>query len=329
MADLYASDAHFVLCRGKRPIWPGWRRRRPALDVVHLHGPEIGLIPHSIKTSALDIDEVIGDGLGELIDHHQPLVTLDTPRGFHAYYRDSIPRGNGKWSAYGCSGDIRSAKGFLRLYDGGAQRLAGALKTTDLDHCRFPADLFAAAGLPPMTRVRTKAPKTWRCKTPADIVRPEDAREGNRHICVFDRLRFWAYSADKGDCLDAWTKRVCNEALKIHQRIPVIAGQRDYSQKEALMTAWAVASWTWSGGGPFDHSPAAQRRRILKRWHGHGTTKGEAAIADRTAAIWRLHDEGRGQVSIGDAVGCSTSTVCRTLARARPPDVPQRGLFGG
>ena len=43
VAFLHDAGGHFVLCHGKRPIWPRWQRRRPGLDIVTKHGPDLAL----------------------------------------------------------------------------------------------------------------------------------------------------------------------------------------------------------------------------------------------------------------------------------------------
>ena len=49
---------HLVLVRrgAKAPVWSKWQSRKPALDVVAAHDGRIGLIPHSIGATALDLD---------------------------------------------------------------------------------------------------------------------------------------------------------------------------------------------------------------------------------------------------------------------------------
>ena len=337
LADLHGHGAAFVLCRGGRhgfrnrndklPIHAGWRHIRLPVAVVEAHGPGIGIIPYSIGTSALDVD--FGD-IGELIDATGPLVTVETLRkgGAHAYFNDDVPRPNGKWQAYGCGGDIRSAKGYLCLYPGGAEKLASALAHTDRDDCRFPADLFAAAGMELVALPALRKPRVFKVRVP-DLAPLEDVRELERGALLFDYLRFWAYAADKGDDFEAWAAACRSMAGELYRRIPVIEGQEPYELKEARATAWSVATWCWAGGGPRhhgrDHSSTAQRRRILKRWHGHGTWKGEQVIATRTTEIWRLHDAGQSGRGIAAIVGCSEPTVRRTLAAGRPSHIPVIG----
>ena len=55
LAYLHDRGAHFVLLADKKPLWKGYQKRRPALELVLQHG-EIGLVPWSIETTALDFD---------------------------------------------------------------------------------------------------------------------------------------------------------------------------------------------------------------------------------------------------------------------------------
>ena len=55
LAYLHDRGAHFVLLAGKKPLWQGYLKRRPALETV-LHSPELGIIPWSVGSTALDVD---------------------------------------------------------------------------------------------------------------------------------------------------------------------------------------------------------------------------------------------------------------------------------
>ena len=147
---LYRLGAWFVLCRpNKRPITKNWQKIRAPLGnaLRHLSNDlPLGLIPSSVSTSALDIDE--GDPT-RMIDAFPPLAELVSRQkgGRHLYYSDTLSRGNRKFSAFECAGDIRSGKGYLILYDGQAWKLLEGLRTPPADAVPFPADLFEAAGV--------------------------------------------------------------------------------------------------------------------------------------------------------------------------------------
>ena len=73
----------------------GWNRRRPSAEVAELHRSEdglLGIIPWSLRSSALDVDR--GDP-SNLFEHYDPWADLPSPRGRHAYYDDDKPRANG------------------------------------------------------------------------------------------------------------------------------------------------------------------------------------------------------------------------------------------
>ena len=266
VAFLHDGGGHFVLCHGKRPIWPRWQRRRPGLDTVVAHGQDLGLIPWSIRTSALDVDH--GE-VGELVEATSPLVTLQSPRGHHCYYEDCEGRGNANWDAFGCQGDVRSARGFLRLYEGGAERLASALRTTPSGTAPFPADLFEAMGVEAPRMLPVEAPRIFRVRAPDDLPILTSVRPGGRNNALFEHVRYWAYPQDKGKNLAAWVERVERIASEFNELFPVCLAAGEVNK-----LAWSVASWTWSGGGPMDHSPAAQRRRGIRS--GSGAARGDA-----------------------------------------------------
>ena len=313
---LHDRGGHFVLCKGKRPIWPAWQRRRPGLDVATTHGPEIGIIPWSIGTSALDID--LGD-IGELVEATMPLATLASPRGHHLYYGDDTPRGNTAWCGFGCRGDVRSARGFLRLYEGGAERLASALAWIDPSDCPFPADLFDAAGIPEPRSVPVEPATVHVLRAPRNLQRLETVQEGRRNRAVFDHLRFWAYPERKDDDLAAWRDRCLRMALAFNLLLP-----DPLPESEVADTAWSVCSWTWSGGGPLDHRPPAQSRRGVKsgevrRGVKVGRQVDKRHIADRDAGIVEaVTVEGRSMRTVARTHGLTAGAVHHIVQRDAP-----------
>ena len=302
VAYLYDRGGHYVLCHGKRPIWSRWQRRRPGLDTVLAHAGPLGIVPWSLGTSALDVDD--GD-VGELIVATAPLVTLQSPRGKHCYYEDHRGRGNKRWQRFGCRGEVRSARGFLRLYEGGADRLASALRTTPAGSTAFPADLFDAAGVDLPRTLPVERARAFKVRVPDDLPALETVREGGRNVALFDHVRFWAYVQDKGVNLDSWSARVRRIAAQCNARFP-----DPLPDDEVRRLAWSIASWTWAGGGPVDHSPAAQRRRGLKS----GKVR-RAKVADRDAAILEDRTAGMTMRAIAHKHRVGKSTVHRVLSR--------------
>ena len=296
VAYLHDRGAHFVLCHGKRAIWWRWQRRRPSLGLVLKHGREIGLIPYSVGASALDID--YGD-IGELIEAKPPLVTVASPRGAHAYYQDNTPRGNKNWQAFGCRGEVRSARGYLRLYEGGAERLASALRLTPSGTAPFPDDLFEAMGVEAPRMLPVEAPRVFRVKAPDDLPDLATMLPGGRNNALFDCVRFWSYAQDKAPNLDAWADRVERIASQSNERFPV-----PLAAGEVNRPAWSVASWTWAGGGPMDHTPATQRRRGLKS----GRVR-RAATRERDRAIVEAVEAGQSMRSVAKAYGLGALLV--------------------
>ncbi len=102
-----------------------------------------------------------------------------------------------------------------------------------------------------------------------------------------------------GGDLDTWLARVYKVSDQLHSHIPVMAGAPPFSLSEARTTALSVATFLWSGRAnrQQDHSSEAQRRRILKRWHGRGDVIQALNIKALHTAI-RI-DYGRG-LSVSD-----------------------------
>ena len=245
---LHQHGAHFVLCRDKRPLagFP-WRAHTPDLDCVLAHSGNVGIIPFSVGTSALDVDK--GEP-HQLSLFHPPLVILRSqrPGGEHFYYRDDTPRGNQQWSAFGCSGEVRSAKGYLILYRDAPVLLAHAL-ANDKAECLFPAGLLDyvepadADQLGEVLLDDLDAPGSdqLRLLTPGAPIL-ERVQKGRRNISLFDAVRFWAYRAARGYAsYDDWVRAVEIRTLAENRRFP-----EPLTERHALTTGYSVAVWTWT-----------------------------------------------------------------------------------
>ena len=254
LQTIYHAGGHFVLClEDKRPVWRSWQKLRPGLDVVLAHNGPLGLQPWSISTTALDVDA--GDP-GELVQAWPPMAVLNSRRagGRHLYYSDTAGRGNAHFEAYGCAGEIRSAKGYLILWHDGAARLADALHDPIARARRWPRDLFELAGVGAVTLPAAVKKPTYRYK-PSDQSRQtwaaaaaalelETIKQGLRNVKLFDSVRFWAYSVPRGQDLEAWTRRVRVHALEQNRRFP-----EPLDESEVKQTAYSISTWCWSGGG--------------------------------------------------------------------------------
>ena len=99
------------------------------------------------------------------------------------------------------------------------------------------------------------------------------AVEGTRHDAHFDAVRYWAYSVNLGGNLSTWLARVNEVSDQLHGRIPVTGSAHRYSRTQSRTNAVRVATFTWNIGTDYlaDYSTEAQRRRIVKRWHGQGS----------------------------------------------------------
>ena len=260
LAYLQEAGAHFVLCVDKLPIWRGWQHRRPTAEVAIAHRGQIGLMPASIGTTGLDVDQ--GDPT-QLLAHHPAWADLPSRRkgGHHLYYQDDTPRANAQWAAYGAAGQVRSGRGYLVLWNNGAAKLVQALQRGP-SGVPYPADLplFAASGLP--VPAQTYAPPATRREVealqPVTVEPLETVLPGRRNVALFDATRWWAYvawHAHRGDMAD-WHEAVAERAHSNNERFP-----DPLPEAEVTATAYSISTWVASGGGPSDHSPKAQARR--------------------------------------------------------------------
>ena len=162
------------------------------------------------------------------------------------YYRDDIPRANQQWSAFGCSGEVRSANGYLILYREAPVFLAHAL-AYDKAECSFPAGLLELVepvdlgGPVPLDDLDSADSAQLRLLTPGAPAL-ERVQKGRRNIALFDAVRFWAYGAAKlADSYDDWLRSVEIRTLAENRRFP-----EPLADRHALTTGYSIAVWTWT-----------------------------------------------------------------------------------
>ena len=315
------AGAHLVLCRpNKRPLWRGWNKRRASGEVAEVHRREcgpVGIIPWSLRATGLDVDA--GDP-SDLSAEYRPWALLPTRRkgGRHAYFDDGAPRPNSTWAARGCSGDVRGGSGYLILHDDGPSLLVDALERRVEGERPWPQDLFELVGLAPF-RVRGPVEAVCRVDTAALNRSPlielplEQIQVGARHPALWDQCRFWAYRQSKGASLVNWKARVFAYALRQNERFPRPFSQSEISDEVARL-AWSIASWTWDGHGPIDHSPEAQSRR------GTASAKVRRHLKyERDRLMVARLDAGETQRAVAREFGVSLGTVNSARARLRRP----------
>ena len=305
------NGGHLVLVeRGsKRPVWSRWQKRKPALDVVRAHDGRLGLVPYSIGSSALNVDS------GDPRDLPTPWTQYRTQRrnGAHFYYGDDEARGNQKWHAAGCSGEVRGARGYLILHNGGAGPIARAIQSgRQMNLFPFPIDLLelheAELIIPDPVKLHSVEPHG------KVSLRLEGVYEGARNISLFEVGRQWAYRQRRGNDLGAWIAGVRDFFVRNNKRFP-----DPMHVAEVRASAYSVATWIWSrfaeikpskGKGPLDHSHMAQSWR--------GTWSGQArrrATAVRDAAIIQAVERGSSLRATASAYGLTHEGVRYIVCR--------------
>ena len=322
---LHGLGAHFVLCRGgdgpkrKAAICPRWQLIKPPVANVLAHlsdGRLIGLIPFSLKTTGLDVDR--GDPARWCADYPPLAELLSEQAGrSHLYYFDDEGRRNAKWESHGCSGEIRGARGYFCLWDDEA-KLYQAVTSPPPGAVKFPADLFDAVGDPikiadvhdPTFSKNPKNRPNPNRPLPADL-ELERIYPGGRNDALFDAVRFRAYAENMGRSLYRWERRVIAYAENQNKRFPVPFGAHPGDGKrEVERIGLSVAGWTWSGGGPVDHSPPAQRRRGIKSGRGRRLN-----TKDRDAAMVAYYVAGNSLRACAEQFGMSYFAVRHVIAR--------------
>jgi len=230
---ILAKGGHLVLCgQNKRPMQRAWNQFPATPNAIRRHRGLLGLVPASVGTSALDVDEGLAT---QLMAKYPPFVSLRTRRkqGLHLYYGDRRSRPNGKFEAFGCRGDVRSGSGYLIIWPGGERRLASALQTSAVEDFPFPMELTAH-------RPNRRAPvvASGPCGSLSHVV------PGERNNALFDAVRLWSYRQPKGPDHSIWIGRVVGLALQLNGTMPI-----PLPAAEARSVGSSVARWTWQRFG--------------------------------------------------------------------------------
>ena len=266
---VYDAGGRMVILRPdtKVPAWKGFlrcRRPTPGTLVTSLErGFGLGAVPGSFtpRLLAVDVDQGDAANLWRLVG--EPGAKLHN--GAHGLFDGRPGLTKRPFSGLaGCAGDLIQDGGYIALHGDGLYRLADALLTWKAAPIQL--DLFGALRA---TRRPEKAVTTLQeIVTPAIL---EAVQPGARNNSLFDVVRYYAYSTKTTwttSHVGEFTDRVEVFALQQNERFPA-----PLPANEVRWTAVSVATWTWDnyqGFNPYDHTPKAQRRRAVKRWHGNG-----------------------------------------------------------
>ncbi len=256
---LFERGAHFVLAReNKKPLWPRWNERRPTLQQVLKHNGPIGIIPASIGATVLDADNIpSARNLTELVGRiaHIAIVRSRRPDRAHIFIRDDTSRTNGRFSAFGVTGDIRSGSGYVILWGDAPQHLVRALVRDDdtpgsilnipqFEHWIVTRGAGARRRRGPRrerTRLTNKPnPHLMNAGATPSADHLESVPVGRRNNALFYTLRHWAYARKRGECWTDWQSmiRQCARWLNTHFPTPLPKAEVD-------ATADSVASFCW------------------------------------------------------------------------------------
>ena len=269
------------------------------------------------------------DALIYLCDRGAHFV-LCRPGGQHMYYADDQGRGNHKWTYKTAGGEIRSQRGYLLLHGDSLHHLHAAVKHGHYADYPFPAQqlgLFTPEELGPVVLPDADAdPKleprrggeSWaqmakRLET--DLYTTLEGSKGvsGRNEALFNALRCWAYSVHVDASVAAWQERVLQVAMLLNGRFP-----KPLPRTEVLSTAYSVACWTWARQKRhYDHSRAAQRRRIVKRWTGSGSDDAVQHLDRRHASIIADFGDGVSVKALATTTGYHPRHIRKIVKRDR------------
>ncbi len=275
------------------------------LEVVEAHeavGRPLGVIPRSLSALVVDVDH--GDAAAVWKAVGTPMVALPTRRGTHGYF--DMVEGFGNRQAFtlaDASGDlIQGPRAYVRLHHDGHERLAEAIvdrtpAPLQYELFRATAHVESSVGTPRLSAREAK---------PSPFL--EQVLPGARNVSLFDAVRFWAYTQVRGKCLDAWVARCKTWAASENRRFPI-----PLPDSEATSVGYSVATWT-SSRPLLDRGSLAQRRRIVKRWHGRGDQRALEWLEARNEAIREAVAGGRSCRVVAADFGLSVRHVRRIAA---------------
>lgn len=319
IAELLKKRARFVLVKSdKTPSWTGWQTKRPNFAQIKRHlatpGNQIGIMPASIGTIALDGDHVPSKASWSAMrDRYQAIVDVPSRQADrrHMYVLHPKKRENGHFRAFGVRGQIRSANGYMILWGKAVVQLADAMKLVDSrwEKKRGRPDFFDEEAIKSGAQVITKASKKKQDKTrpPKGYRRKQGGlgdpdpkklartKVGARNETLFHTLRHWAYRQRRGKDELEWNERVEKMATWIagHFETPL-------DPREIMATAASVANFCWTkldeiaprhsnpDGSPI--SPEEQARR--GKLSGQARRSKSRYLCD-AAEPWKDHEMGR------------------------------------
>lgn len=321
-----AAEAHglrprLVLLSGKRPIQRGWPDRFPALAAVRAHllaGGQVGIEPDSLGSVALDCDRGEAD-FRRLVDRAglEAWAEQRTPGGgVHLFVRVPGPERNVRLP--GGYGDVRGARGEVRLYMPGAireglgERWGGAkveplaLLTTALT---LPGRGFVVPkveGLPaPAERERLRGKRaTLRLDGPPI---PKGRRRATLYPYAASRPRGWD-SASMRAAAQIFNARRCRPPLLAAEVDEVVAyalAQRGRLLAEGRLNILQVHRGR-KGGRKGDSAPGGRARAAQRSVRAQERREAIRALAARKPGL--------SQRAIAARFNCSQAVVSRALA---------------
>ena len=306
--DLQRQGARLVRMRpdGKRPArkWGGRNGRcltdRQAETWLHLGG-RFALVPYSIGFSVLDIDAGPWQNLAAVYPPHAVIPSRKAWRR-HLYYPDheGRPNANGR-KLYGCHVDVRSASGYVALWqpeavlDAAERPRQGVL---------FPWwEIWPENGAkgPPQPPGKPPAP-------PGDTPRDgplSDAYPFTRWTRLLEVVKAWGYEhareySDRDRFQAAFREYAETRAVEM----PELTGFWDRSTNDPAKAAYYVGAYAWRKWRPI-HSNNW-------RWHRDADYDLEA----RDAAALAMRALGVSQEAIGELLGITKGQVSRRLVGA-------------
>ena len=322
--DLHDAGAHLLPCdadkaprRDAGGICYSWKGRPAELNEIIDHPGHVGLVPSSIGSTVVDVDD------GSAAQLPLPFASYPTPRGGqHLFYGDTEARPNAKWQTGFAAGDIRSGGGYVVVYDPAAVVDGMANR----NRCLFDPALFVR---PPPREARTiggdqlpvealaleLSNAGLSCELAPDDPLPPDVallaaqtEPRSRQFVLFYLVRVRAYEIKRA-CGYVPLGRLLDHARSLNRLMPKPLGTLPDDPPTDEPADVARKVYEWLRGKTWTREAQRTRARLTRP----GARKLDECQADD---LVRDHDAGKTQRAIADKYGVGRQVVRDAIARA-------------
>ena len=315
--------AHFTLCDSddpKRPIERQWQKNRPSSAKVINHvrdGGNIGIIPSSVTSAVLDVDE--GDP-ARLREEYPPYCAYPsrTAGHFHLWYQSRQSVQLYLWAYQGCAGQvIHSTRQISFPTPDHIELVYQGMRTIPHSGLYLPDESIISPPTPPYVVDDAVEGYEGDGDTASNLIdkkhtrRLEEAAIGERNQALFDALRFWAYKQPRPKDARLWEWQCIEQALEFREYLPSL---QDFPEREARDTAKSVARFCLEH--PQTASSVDSERQQKRGFLSGKRRRQRTHNRDTEIVIWR-DSHGKSWGEIGQLMGMTRMGAQKAYARKK------------